>query len=108
MRAVLGHCLYRRVIIWAVVVTALLSLGLYSGGVRTHYGKISTHLIELGQGTGRVASGQTEANEPSQGDNGSDNGKEGSEQSNVQAPQEDISKQVDLSDGGVHWLIYKQ
>lgn len=48
VRALLGHCFYRRIIIWAVTVTFFLCLVLFSGGVRTHHGMIIDHFPEFG------------------------------------------------------------
>jgi hypothetical protein len=40
VRALLGHCLYRRVIIWSVTILVLTCLTLFTGGVRTRHGRI--------------------------------------------------------------------
>lgn len=44
VRALLGHCFYRRVILWAVTVIFFLCLVLFSGGVHTRHGRILDHL----------------------------------------------------------------
>lgn len=40
VRTLLGHCFYRRVIIWAITVILLLCLTLFSSGVHTRHGRI--------------------------------------------------------------------
>lgn len=50
MRALLSHCLYRRVMIWAVTVTILLCLVLFSSGVQTRRGRI-LDLVDFRKGS---------------------------------------------------------
>lgn len=50
MRALLSHCLYRRVMIWAVTVTVLLCLVLFSSGVQTRHGRI-LDLVDFRKGS---------------------------------------------------------
>lgn len=50
MRALITHCFYRRVIIWAITATILLSLILFSGGMHTRtHGRILDHLVDFGR-----------------------------------------------------------
>lgn len=50
MRALLSHCLYRRVMIWAITVTILLCLVLFSSGVQTRHGRI-LDLVDFRKGS---------------------------------------------------------
>lgn len=49
MRALITHCFYRRVIIWAITAIIILSLMLFSGGVHTRHGRILDHLVDFGR-----------------------------------------------------------
>jgi hypothetical protein len=106
MRAILSHCLYRRVMIWAVTVTILLCLALFSSGVQTRHGRIldlvdfrkgsHSETPQTGLGTGAATIEQQlsieKPKEADKEDGKEDEGKE--DDNNGRDP--------------LHWLEYKQ
>jgi hypothetical protein len=52
VRALLGHCLYRRVILWGTTAVFLILLALFTSGERTRHGKL-LDLVDF-RGNGRV------------------------------------------------------
>lgn len=50
VRALLGHCFYRRIIIWSVTIIFFLFMVLFSGGVHTRHGRILDHLAGFATG----------------------------------------------------------
>lgn len=81
VRAVLTHCLYRRVIIWTVAVIILLSLTLFSSGVHPSRGKL-LGLVDFGKGDKEKAKG-------------------------ADKPQESKSKEEEKKKSP-HWMKYRQ
>jgi hypothetical protein len=79
VRALLTHCLYRRVLIWTVAAVFLVSLTLFSGGVHHGRGRI-LGLVDFGKGRAKKG-----------GDNGAQHGDS----------KEEEKKQP-------HWMKYKQ
>lgn len=102
MRALLSHCLYRRVMIWAITVTILLCLVLFSSGVQTRRGRI-LDLVDFRKGSHP---------ETSKTDH-----KTGSatieQQVSIEKPKEEGKKDEGKKDDEhgrdpLHWLEYKQ
>lgn len=102
MRALLSHCLYRRVMIWAITVTILLCMVLFSSGVQTRHGRIldlvdfrkgsHSETTKAGLGTGPATIEQ---------------------QVTIEKPKEegkkdDAKKADDKGRDPLHWLEYKQ
>lgn len=72
MRALITHCFYRRVIIWAITATFLMCLMLFSGGVHTSHGRILDHLVDFGRTSkGSVESSLSTSTSGSGGSGGS-------------------------------------
>jgi hypothetical protein len=89
VRALLGHCLYRRVIIWSLTVLLLLCLTLFTSGVKTGRGRI-LDLVDWRKGESN--GGNRDDASKVQDDDGS--------KSNSQSEEEDNK--------GMVWLKYKQ
>lgn len=106
VRALLSHCFYRRVIIWAITVTVLLCLVLFSGGVQTNRGRILDHLVDFGKGAKESVYGGS-----SVGHNGIDSGSGNGQKSDItnsEKGNQDSNTQQGLGDNTLHWLKYKQ
>lgn len=107
MRALLSHCLYRRVMIWAVTVTILLCLVLFSSGVQTRRGRI-LDLVDFRKGS--------HSETPKTG-HGTDSATI-EQQVSIEKPKEDGKKNDGKKDDDkkddnngrdpLHWLEYKQ
>lgn len=107
MRALLSHCLYRRVMIWAITVTILLCLVLFSSGVQTRHGRIldlvdfrkgsHSETTKTGLGTGAGTIEQQLTIEKSKEDGKKEDGKT-----------EEGKKDDDKGRDPLHWLEYKQ
>lgn len=107
MRALLSHCLYRRVMIWAVTVTVLLCLVLFSSGVQTRHGRI-LDLVDFRKGshseTPKTGLGTAPATIEQQLT--IDKSKEGGKK---EEGKEDEGKKDDGNGRDpLHWLEYKQ
>ena len=92
MRALLSHCLYRRVLLWAITGTILLCLVLSSSGVRTRHGRILDLVdfrktTKIGLGTGAATIEQ---------------------QLTIEKPNEEGKKDDGKGRDPLHWLEYKQ
>lgn len=123
VRALLSHCFYRRVIIWAITATVLLCLMLFSGGVHTHHGRILDHLVDFGQGdTARPFSTVNTTPNPSDGNSDSSVGDKNHSESPspekaANSDTESYAKEYEndtpqnqqsYNHGGIHWLKYEQ
>ena len=94
VRTLLGHCLYRRVIIWTVAVLFLLFLALFSGA---HGGRERIlELVEFGKG-GAKGKGNQGAHKGGGGPGGGGGPKGGA----VEAPKEPPKPTF-------HWMKYRQ
>lgn len=103
MRALLSHCLYRRVMIWAITVTVLLCMVLFSSGVQTRHGRI-LDLVDFRKGshseTPKTGLGTAPATIE--------------QQLTIEKPKEEGKKEEGKKDDDnngrdpLHWLEYKQ
>lgn len=130
VRALFGHCFYRRIIIWAVTCTFFLCLIVFSGGVRPHPGRIIDHIPGFANGGGQLDSNPPTSKTPIVYEV-SDPGHDGSVStdsstpesasgmtSNIEAPvkteqhtiiEQNPTNQLQPADpNGPHWLKYQQ
>jgi hypothetical protein len=102
VRALLGHCLYRRVVVWGLVVIVVLSVTLFQPQL-THRSRKVLDLVQLGKGSKL----DTTHLQTQQG--GLDSGlrtkptPDGEKLAAIGKPEE-----KEKEDGGLHWLNYKQ
>lgn len=130
VRALLGHCFYRRIIIWTIALIIFLCMVLFSGGVHTRHGRILDHLAGLAKGdhykgsTGsqyggfegsKVGHNGIAVNDASTPTKETTSNMEGNEKAG-QSPAEQHTQQLTSNEplsgvpvtGGPHWLKYKQ
>lgn len=95
VRALLGHCLYRRVVVWGLVVVVLFSITLFNPQI-THRSRKVLDLVQLGK-AGKLDSTHFQT----QGgvDSGLRDGDGERERPTATEPE---------ADTGLHWLNYKQ
>lgn len=126
VRALLGHCFYRRIIVWTVTVIVFLCLVLFSGGVRTRHGRILDHLAGW-DGISSNNNADSSSQSGSAGTNVGHNGistiessttenevatdvdeNEKAEDPNVIEKQPTNTEQSADPNGRLHWLKYQQ
>lgn len=128
VRALLGHCFYRRIIIWAITVIIFLCLVLFSGGVHTRHGMIIDHFPEFGKkghstiSSSTSSSGDRQYEDSSVGDNGidtidssttsneigSDIGEHEKVEQHKTIEQHPTHETQPADPNGPHWLKYQQ
>lgn len=126
VRALLGHCFYRRVFLWAITATIVLCLMIFSGGVRTSHGRILDHLVDFGKvgstGPGNGDAGPAVITTPGIEADGdqivSYSGIDSTSDGNIISDTDNSSKDFDVdtfddqqaynSDEGPHWLKFTQ
>jgi hypothetical protein len=121
VKALLGHCLYRRVVIWTIVVIACLSLTLFNPQLNTRSREV-LEMVNLGKGepkegpeivtnTGlQKQTGDDEAQAEQVGQDAEVNiiEEENSDESIPTQEKEEGNEKENKDDDGPHWLKYKQ
>lgn len=110
VRALLGHCLYRRVVIWTLVIIVLLSITLFNPRI-AHRSRNVLEIVQLGQGQTAASEAGNASEFPLQ----KQDGKQDEERPKINSEDKEKNeneKQQDESSGdekqnGPHWLKYK-
>lgn len=112
VRAVLGHCLYRRVVIWTIVVIFLLSVTLFNPRIGTRPRDV-LDLVHLGQGTSSDASLRKQPSDQTSlqkqdGDNENKVNPSNSEKTEDNQDQQNEQGEEQQKSDMPHWLSYNQ
>jgi hypothetical protein len=117
VRALLGHCLYRRVVIWTLVVIGLFSITLFNPRI-TQNSRNVLDLVQLGKGEipiSQAAKVEGEVSLVKQDGNGEDNTpKQDTSSNQTPSKNKDTSAKKNKDKGkkkhknGPHWLDYEQ